>query len=96
MDMHEADQMDAAPAFRTVASGCTIRTLAQGGFPERPKGSDCKSDGYYLRRFESCTPHCFALPERFESPERFDLPEGGPDRRPIGRTNRRVTWLRRV
>ncbi len=28
----------------------------QGEFPERSKGSDCKSDGFCLRRFESCTP----------------------------------------
>ena len=31
---------------------------ARGEFPERSKGSDCKSDGLFLRRFESCTPHC--------------------------------------
>jgi hypothetical protein len=35
-----------------------IRARARGEFPERSKGSDCKSDGFFLRRFESCTPHC--------------------------------------
>ena len=28
-----------------------------GGVPERPKGSDCKSDGVILRRFESYPLH---------------------------------------
>jgi hypothetical protein len=38
------------------------RAEARGEFPERSKGSDCKSDGFFLRRFESCTPHCPMCP----------------------------------
>ena len=34
----------------------------QGEFPERSKGSDCKSDGFCLRRFESCTPQSHPNP----------------------------------
>jgi hypothetical protein len=29
----------------------------RGELPKRSNGSDCKSDGLCLRRFESCTPH---------------------------------------
>lgn len=28
-----------------------------GGIPKRPNGTDCKSVGLFLRRFESCSPH---------------------------------------
>ncbi len=34
----------------------TKKPRKKGEFPERSKGSDCKSDGLCLRRFESCTP----------------------------------------
>ena len=34
---------------------CAIK---RGGVPEWPKGSDCKSDGASLRRFESFPHHC--------------------------------------
>ena len=53
------------PATYPPASACepwpagrqAQRSGAGGEFPERSKGSDCKSDGLCLRRFESCTPH---------------------------------------
>ena len=36
-----------------------LLSVFSGGFPERSKGSDCKSDGLLLRRFESCIHHFY-------------------------------------
>ena len=36
-----------------------ILLIPKGRVPERPKGTDCKSVGLCLRRFESCRAHIF-------------------------------------
>ena len=36
---------------------CPRSLKCSGGLPKRSNGSDCKSDGLGLRRFESYTPH---------------------------------------
>ena len=38
--------------------GSTLSCSWHGELPKRSNGSDCKSDGLCLRRFESCTPQC--------------------------------------
>ena len=57
---HQRHQPGASNRHTTKASVAApaLRVGARGEFPERSKGSDCKSDGLFLRRFESCTPHC--------------------------------------
>ena len=55
---------------------------ARGEFPERSKGSDCKSDGLLLRRFESCTPHCHVCPrsrllDAADGSKRMTKPDAG-------------------
>ena len=57
---HQRHQPGAYNRHTTKASVAVTASWAgaRGEFPERSKGSDCKSDGLFLRRFESCTPHC--------------------------------------
>ena len=46
------------------------RARELGGVPEWPKGSDCKSDGASLRRFESFPHHATEHERGLDSPER--------------------------
>ena len=47
-----------APNLRLHGVG--LYYLTPGRVPERPKGTDCKSVGLCLRRFESCRAHLSA------------------------------------
>ena len=40
-----------------VVGSIPITSSIYGGVPERPKGADCKSAGFHLRRFESFSLH---------------------------------------
>ena len=54
---HPHAPLPGGPASSSRRRPTRCRDAARGEFPERSKGSDCKSDGFSLRRFESCTPH---------------------------------------
>ena len=61
--------------------GASWRKATGGGLPKRSNGTDCKSVGSCLRRFESCTPHFQFVVRLFEDWGRL-----APEKQPAGRS----------
>ena len=61
----------------TPVASC--QAVNRGGVPKWPTGSDCKSDGASLRRFESFPHHCAGVAQLVErKPSKLDVAGSSP------------------